>query len=74
MLASCIHTSLLQLLQDSQRLCNSGNIRQFTVHATTYVYDWTADTFVPLPNMPDDLPLQVSNARKALMLIDQGKF
>ena len=38
-----------------------------------YVYDWTAETFLPLPDMPQDLPLLVYKATKALQLIDEGK-
>ena len=41
---------------------------------TTYIYDWTADAFVVLPSMPRGVPLQLSRAKKALALIDKGKW
>jgi len=38
-----------------------------------YIYDPVADTFVPLPDMPAELPLQIHNAVHALQTIDAGK-
>ena len=47
--------------------------RILTLLLVVYVYDATADTFRPLPDMPRDLPMQIHNARQALQLIDTGK-
>ena len=46
--------------------------RALTVLLVVYVYDTSAGTFKPLPDMPRDLPLQIHNARQALQLIEKG--
>ena len=61
------------VLQNGGRLCRDGRIRKFVLQRKTYVYDWSAETFVPLPVMPNEIPLQVCRAHKALILINQGK-
>ena len=48
-------------------------LRTFKLLYTVYVYDEDEDVFKPLPDMPEDLPLQIFNARKALALIDAGE-
>ena len=60
--------------QASRNLHRGGNTRLCVLMLTTYVYDWTADTFVPLPRMPRDLPMQLAKAKKALTLIDKGTW
>lgn len=49
-------------------------LRTFKLLYTVYVYDGSQDIFKPLPDMPEGLPLQIFNARKALALIDAGKL
>lgn len=45
----------------------------FKLLLDTYVYNVPLGTFVPLPNIPAELPLQLCSAAKALQAIDQGK-
>ena len=59
-------------LQDSLDV-RGENIRLCVLMLTTYVYDWTADAYVPLPSMPRGVPKQLTDAKKALRLIDKGK-
>ena len=57
-------------LQDDGSIpCNT--VRIFGMLLTTYQYS-TDGTFVALPAMPLDLPLQVSRAKQALHAINQG--
>ena len=68
--ASFACVSCLQTI--NQRNVGFTVLRTFKLLYTVYVYDEEQDTFKPLPDMPEDLPLQIFNARKALALIDAG--
>lgn len=46
----------------------------FKLLLETYVYSAALDTFVPLPQMPMQLPAQLCSAAKALQGVDQGKY
>lgn len=60
-------------LQDSPNV-RGENTRVSVLMLTKYVYDWTADAYVPVPSMPKGVPKQLTNAKKALALIDKGKL
>ena len=38
-----------------------------------YIYDSQADTFKPLPDMPEDLPQQILHANEALTRVAAGQ-
>ena len=48
------------------------SVRLMTLLLVVYVYDMDQDTFVQLPDMPESLPVQLWNAKKALQSIDEG--
>lgn len=50
-----------------------SKVKVFKLLLDTYVYNVRLGTFVPLPNMPAELPFQLCSAAKALQAIDQGK-
>lgn len=52
---------------------NCTALRTFRMLYTVYVYDGHENVFKPLPGMPEGLPLQIFNARKALAMIDAGE-
>lgn len=60
-----IHVLLTQGKQNSQKI--------FVLLLSTYQYSPEAATFVPLPDMPADLPMQVARCKQALKEIDQGE-
>lgn len=60
-------------LQDSPDT-RGENTRLCVLMLSKYVYSWTADAYVPLPSMPTGVLKQLTNAKKALTLIDKGKL
>lgn len=70
--AVLLHTGVACHLQDKITPLDS-KVRVFKLLLDTYVYNVQLGTFVPLPNMPAELPLQLCSAAKALQAIDQGK-
>ena len=47
-------------------------LRLITLLLVVYLYDVDQDTFRQLPDMPESLPVQLWNAKKALQSIDEG--
>lgn len=60
-------------LQDSPN-ARGETTRLCVLMLTKYIYGWTADSYVPLPSMPKGLSKQLTNAKKALKLINKGKL
>lgn len=48
-------------------------VNSFKLLLVTYVYNAALFTFVPLPEMPPQLPAQLCSAARALQAIEQGK-
>ena len=60
------------LLQGASSDHRPPSMRLMTLLLVVYVYDMDQDTFTQLPDMPESLPVQLWNAKKALQSIDQG--
>ncbi len=60
-------------IQDSTR-SQSTLQRSIQLLMIVYIYEAAADTFVDLPDMPADMPLQICTAIQALQAIETGEL
>ena len=52
---------------------SKSKVKFFKLLLDKYVYSESLGTFVPMPSMPAQLPMQLCSAARALQAIDQGK-
>ena len=72
-LSRCMQRNVSVLQTINRKNVGFKVLRTIKLLCTVYVYDEDQDEYRPLPDMPEDLPLQIYNARKALALIDAGE-
>ena len=69
--AFCITQSLCTVVQGQND--HITGVKSFKLLLVTYVYDAMLGTFLPLPEMPLQLPAQLCSAARALQAIESGK-